>query len=281
MRSGLPSRTAQFVAVRRAVHQLVDIPPVFDDPLALRILVPDDAAALAIEFFAAYLPPFRCARAYVAARNRYAEDHLAKAIAAGTRQYVILGAGLDTFAYRHPDRGLAIFEVDHPDTQAWKLRHLAGAGIRAPPELRFVAMDFERQQLDEELTRAGLRRDEPAFFSCVGVAPYLTREAGLAIVAAVRALTAGNAIAFDYAASRDGLPDWEKLAFDALSEDVERAGEPFRSFFERCALADEMRAIGFRSIDSPTTEDLNALYFRDRFDGLAVVGHLGGVMCAS
>ncbi len=281
MRSGCPSRTAQFVAVRRAVHQLVDIPPVFDDPLALRILNPDDAAAFAIECSAAYLPPFRCARAYVAARSRYAEDRLAQAIAAGTRQYVILGAGLDTFAYRRPDRGLAIFEVDHPDTQAWKLRHLAGAGIRAPPGLRFVSMDFERQQLDVELPKAGLRQDEPAFFSCIGVTPYLTCAAGLAIVAAVRTLGPGNAIAFDYAAPRGALSDWEKVAFDALSEDVERAGEPFRSFFERGALADELRAIGFRSIDSPTTEDLNALYFRDRFDGLAVVGHLGGVMCAS
>ncbi|MBV8472255.1 MAG: class I SAM-dependent methyltransferase [Hyphomicrobiales bacterium] len=281
MRPGCASKTAQFAAVRRAAHQFFDIPHVFDDPLALRILAPDDAAAFATECFAAYLPHFRYARAYIAARSRYAEDRVAQAVAAGTGQYVILGAGLDTFAYRNRGLDLRIFEVDHPDTQAWKLRHLASAGIRPPPNLKFVPIDFERQQLDFELPKAGLRRDAPTFFSCIGVTPYLTCAAALGMLKAVRGLGPANAIVFDYASPRAALPDWEKTAFDLLSEDVERVGEPFRGFFERDALAEELRGIGFRAVDSPTTEDLNALHFRDRFDGLAVVGHLGGVMCAS
>ncbi len=281
MRAGCPSKTAQFAAVRRAVHQLFDIPHVFDDPLALRMLDLDDTTAFTTECFSAYLPLFRYARAYIAARSRYAEDRLAEAVASGVRQYVLLGAGLDTFAYRHRNADLAIFEVDYPDTQAWKLRHLASAGMSPPPNRTFVPVDFERQQLAVELPKAGLSKDAPAFFSCVGVAPYLTCAAALGILKAVRELGGANAIVFDYASPRGALSDWEKIAFDMLSEDVERVGEPFRGFFQREMLAGELRAIGFRIVDSPTTEDLNALYFRERFDGLAVVGHLGGVMCAS
>jgi methyltransferase (TIGR00027 family) len=283
MRSGFPSRTAQSAAVRRAVHQLVDIPHVFDDPLALRILDPEDAAPFLIECMAAYLPAFRCARAFIAARSRYAEDQLARATASGTSQYVILGAGLDTFAYRnpYPDRNLRIFEVDHPDTQAWKLRRLARAAISVPSSVRFVPIDFERQKLDVELEKAGLRLGEPAFFSCLGVTPYLTKAAGMAMFTAIHALCSDNAVAFDYAAPRRNLSDWEKIAFDVLSDDVDRTGEPFRGFFGPEALVKDLTAIGFHEVDSPTTEQLNALYFRGRLDGLTLVGHLGGVMCAS
>lgn len=283
MKVGVPSETARSVAVLRAVHQFVDFPHVFDDPLAFRILGAEDAASFAIESMAAYLPAFRCARAFIAARSRYAEDRLARAVASGASQYVVLGAGLDTFAYRNPhaEKGLRVFEVDHPDTQAWKRRRLALAAIPVPPSAHFAGIDFERQKLDAVLEEAGFRRSETAFFSCLGITPYLSKAAVTAIFATIRALGADNAVAFDYAAPRQTLSGWEQAALDALSEEVDRAGEPFRSYFTPATLRRALKAIGFGKIESPTTERLNALYFRDRLDGLMVAGHAGGVMCAS
>ena len=129
MRVGVPSGTAQFAGVCRAAHQLVDFPRVLEDPLAVPILGFAGSVLIMMGCAGAYLPGVREMRAYIAARSRYAEDRLAQAVAAGTQQYVILGAGLDTFAYRNPHRGLKIFEVDHPDAQAWKLSQLALARI--------------------------------------------------------------------------------------------------------------------------------------------------------
>jgi len=139
MREARPSRTAYMVAMRRAAHQIFDNPKVFDDPIALAILGPGAEERLRSE------PRFlnrlgRAVRASMAARSRYAEDQLARAIESGTRQYVILGAGLDTFAYRnpHPQPDLRVFEVDYPATQEWKRERLAAAGISAPPSLTFA-----------------------------------------------------------------------------------------------------------------------------------------------
>src|ERR1700746_3832417 len=140
------SRTAQRVAIRRAAHQLLDQPRVLDDPLALRIIGSEAAEELRSnpKEHHAFSRAFR---AFMAARSRYAEDELTRAVGQGVEQYVVLGAGLDTFAYRNPHVGLRVFEVDHPDTQAWKYEQLQAAGIAIPPLLTFVPIDFERQTL--------------------------------------------------------------------------------------------------------------------------------------
>jgi methyltransferase (TIGR00027 family) len=283
MEGGNPSRTAQSVALHRAEHQLYDVPHVLRDPHALWIIGPEGAVSIALGWWAAGLPGPRAMRAFIVARSRYAEDELARAVASGTAQYVILGAGLDTFACRNPHAAsrLSVFEVDHPDTQAWKLSRLALMGIPVPRCVRFVPADFERQELEAGLMRAGFRREEPAFFSWLGVTQYLSKKAVMATFAEIRSLCPESAVAFDYALPRDALPEAEKLTFDTLSAGVEWEGEPFRSFFRPGSLTKDLRAIGYRRVERPTADDLNARYFRDRPDGLKVTGHLGGLMCAS
>src|SRR6204780_882647 len=155
MQEGKFSRTAQRVAIRRAAHQLLDNPKVLDDPLALRIIGAEAANLLRTDpkehhAFA------RAFRAFMAARSRFAEDELARAVERGVTQYVILGAGLDTFAYRNPHPGLRVFEIDHSATQAWKREQLQSAGIAIPPSLTFVPVDFEHQTLANALARSGL-----------------------------------------------------------------------------------------------------------------------------
>ncbi len=282
MKVGFPSKTAQSVAIRRAEHQLFDFPHVLDDPIALGIIGPNAAASLMFGCLTAYLPGSRYMRAFIAARSRYAEDQLARAIACGTAQYVILGAGLDTFAYRNPyaNSGLRVFEVDHPDTQAWKRHRLASTAIRVPYPVAFVPVDFEHQKLETELQRAGFKLDEPAFFSWLGVTPYLPNDTVMATFALIRSLCPDNAIAFDYALPRQALSELEKMASDSLSARVARAGEPFQGFFRPEVLLNDLKKIGYRRVENPTTEQINALYFRNRLDCLRVQGRLGGLMCA-
>src|SRR3984957_6851470 len=176
MQEGKFSKTAHRVAIRRAAHQLLDQPKVLDDPLALRIIgteAADDLRSNPKEHHAFS----RAFRAFMAARSRYAEDELARAGPHGVTQYVVLGAGLDTFAYRNPHPGLRVFEVDHPSTQAWKREQLQAAGIAIPAALTFVPVDFERQTLADGLERGGFDDRAAAFFSWLGVTPYLTRDA--------------------------------------------------------------------------------------------------------
>ena len=147
MNENRPSATAQRVAERRAAHQLLDDPKVLDDPVALRIVGRECASALLADPHqsdATPLSPYL--RAFMAARSRCAEDELALGIRRGVRQYVILGAGLDTFPYRQPPfaRQLQIFEVDHPATQAWKRERLRAAGIAVPANLHWAPIDFDR-----------------------------------------------------------------------------------------------------------------------------------------
>ena len=222
MKAGRASRTAQSAAILRAEHQLFDFPHVFDDPIAPWIVGPRGAASIACRGWSAFLPGPRAMRAFIAARSRYAEDQLARAIAGGTAQYVVLGAGLDTFAYRNPyaDSTLRVFEVDHPDTQAWKRRRLASTTLPVPYPVTFAPVDFGRQALEAELEKAGFDLAEPTFFSWLGVTPYLPNEIVMATFARIHSLCPQNAIAFDYALPRDALPEVEAMAFDALGARV-------------------------------------------------------------
>src|SRR6202451_3381122 len=198
MQEGKFSRTAQRVAIRRAAHQLWDQPRVLDDPLALRIIGADAAAELRSN--PKEHPAFaRAFRAFMVARSRFAEDELASAYARGLRQLVILGAGLDTFAYRNPHAELRVFEVDHPATQAWKRQRLVEAGIEVPGSLTFAPVDFQRDTLAEKLNIAGLDPGQSAFFTWLGVVPYLTEEAAFATLAAIGARSPGTQVVFDYA----------------------------------------------------------------------------------
>ncbi len=280
MRDG-PSHTAYRVAVSRAAHQLLDAPRVLEDPIALAIVGAAAVAAIRAAPLRYRLPPARYLRAFLVARSRVAEEALAQAVRRGVRQYVVLGAGLDTFAYRnpYPADSLTVFEVDHPATQAWKRGRLGTAGIAVPPSLRFVAVDFETQQLGERLAGAGLRADERAFFSWLGVSMYLTRAAIGATLGYVAGLPRGSGIVFDYAVPPAGLSPVRRLVVHALLKRLAVAGEPWQTFFEPRALAAELRALGLTELEDLGPEALNARFFGERSDGLRT-GALGRVMCA-
>ena len=159
METGRASKTALGVAIRRAAHQLMDFPPVLDDPLAVRLAGPGYRRQMK----RATQPVARDFRAFMAARSRYAEDRLAEAVAQGVSQYAILGAGLDTFAYRNPFSSLRVFEVDLPATQAWKKAMLREASIPVPEGLTFVPLDFERNTLPAGWVKRDSMRARPRF----------------------------------------------------------------------------------------------------------------------
>jgi methyltransferase (TIGR00027 family) len=264
METGRSSKTALGVAIRRAAHQLIDKPPVLDDPIAMR-LVGDGYSRLMER---AMHPVGRDFRGFMAARSRYTEDRLAEAVACGVTQYVLLGAGLDTFAYRNPFRGLRVFEVDFPATQVCKRAMLDEASIALPANLVFVALDFEHQTLAEGLREAGLDFQKPAFFGWLGVVPYLTIDAFRSTLGVVAQMPAGSAVTFDYAVSPETLSPIGRIAFDRLAERVAAAGEPFRLFFTPEDMEAELHRSRFTRLQQVDSEKLNEMYFHNRTDGL-------------
>jgi len=284
MRPDQPSRTALRVAMRRAAHQLLDVPPVFDDPLSIDILGSEQATQLRRDPRAHEKGPRApFLRAFLAARSRLAEDTLAEMIPQGVRQYVILGAGLDTFAYRarHDPSTLRIFEVDHPATQEWKRHMLVDAGIAIPRDLTFVPIDFAAETLAARLEQSGFDAGAGAMFSWLGVTPYLESGAVMATLADVAAMTRnGGGVVFDYAVPRAMLTFRQKLVFDLMAVRVRAAGEPWIGFFEPDDLVSKLRALGFAAVEDLDGEAINRRYFADRTDGLRV-GSLGRLMAAT
>ena len=264
MQTGKASKTALGVAIRRAAHQLVDHPPVLDDPIAVRLV----GSGHPRQMERAMHRVARDFRAFMAVRSRYVEDQLADAVAQGVSQYVVLGAGLDTFAYRNPFPSLHVFEVDFPATQQWKQFMLAEAQIALPANLTFVPLDFEHFTLAEELAQAGFDARRPAFLGWLGVVPYLTIAAFQATLGTIAQLPAGSAVAFDYALSPQTLSPVGRTAFDGLAARVAAAGEPFQLFFTPATIEAELRNAGFHLIEQLDYEQLNQRYFSDRTDGL-------------
>jgi methyltransferase (TIGR00027 family) len=280
MREAVPSRTALRVALWRAAHQLLDHPKMLDDPFAVPI-VGDAASEIHANPLRHRSRLAKHFRSFMVVRSRYAEDQLAASVARGVDQYVVLGAGLDTSAYRGVAlSGLSVFEVDHPDTQAWKRKCLQTAQISIPSSVRLVSVDFERQDLAAVLKAAGFRADRPAFFSWLGVVPYLTREAATHTFSFLGKLPEGSGLAFDYAVHRSSLGFFERLVFDALSRRVARAGEPFRLFFAPEELETFLKGLGFRHVEQLAAKEINERYFADRQDGLRVAGAAGRIASA-
>lgn len=274
-----PSRTALMVARRRAAHQIFDAKPlVFEDPLALPILGPEHLGEVERTRFKLTKPHSLALRAFLVARSRYAEEQLAHAVAQGVTQYVLLGAGLDTFAYRNPYPGLRVFEIDHPSTQLWKHDLLEANGIVIPESLTYVPVDFEHQTLTEQLTASGLDRTQPTLFAWLGVVPYLTLEAFRSTLALIAASPAGSGVVMDYGQPREALPLLERLARDSMSARVASVGEPFQLFFTPEEMAWELRA--FHGIEDLGTAELNARFFAHREDSLRCMGSSGRIVSA-
>jgi methyltransferase (TIGR00027 family) len=278
---GEPSRTAERVAIRRAAHQFLDRPLIFEDPLALTILSDEARERLRVEAEGESNDPWgRGLRIFLATRSRFAEEELARAFERGVRQYVVLGAGLDTFAYRNPFAQLRVFEVDYPETQAWKRGRLEHGGIAIPDSMRFAPVDFECDTLEHGLEAVGFRRDEPAVFAWLGVVPYLTRDAAFSTLRFVAGLPRGTEVVFDYAIPREMMTEPERRAFDGLAERVARAGEPFRLFFRPDELDAELRAMGFTELENMNGAELRARWLGDEPRQPAPQGGSGRLLSA-
>jgi methyltransferase (TIGR00027 family) len=282
MQESIPSRTALRVALRRAAHQLYDARPlVFEDPIAVPILGPHAAELDRTPGLNPNLKarPFSIGlRAFLVARSRYAEDQLAQAVARGISQYVLLGAGLDTFAHRNPHPELRVFEVDHPATQQWKRELLITTKLPHPANLIYVPVDFENQSLPEQLSAAGHNATLPTFFTWLGVVPYLTLEAFRGTLSFIAAQPPSSGVVFDYGQPRHVLPLLERLAADSLADRVKLAGEPFRLFFTPREAAAELAA--FYDLEDLGSAELNSLYFSNRTDKLRMLGSAGRMLSA-
>jgi methyltransferase (TIGR00027 family) len=282
VRQGEPSRSALGVASLRAVHQLLDEPLILPDPVALPLLGSTTEAALRDDPFTLNDPLSRGLRAALVARSRFVEDELSGCVAAGVRQYLVMGAGLDTFAYRNPhsNEGLRVFEVDHPGTQKWKQQLLAEAGIGVPASLSFVPADFEHDDLASALRQAGFLADQPACVSCMGVTMYLTAEAVAATLRTVAGFAPGSRLCFDYRVPVAMQNPVERAVNEVIEQRVATLGEPWLSTFDPARLKRQLLELAFSSAESATPDDLNARYFVRRKDGLRVGGGVR-IMCAS
>ena len=257
-----PSRTALAAATHRAAHQILERGLLFADPLALPILG-RDADEVARD--AQDHPNRRGMRVFIAARSNFAETALKAGVEQrGVTQLVVLGAGLDTFAYRNPmaDR-LKVFEVDHPATQAWKHRRLGEAGIAVPDGVVYAPVNFEREALLDGLAATGFEPRLRTFFMWLGVVPYLTTTAVRATLATIGGLPGGAEVVFDYADPPAALTPEARAAHQDRAERVAALGEPWLSYFEPSDLTTMLAELGFATVEDLGPSGMAARYWPD------------------
>jgi methyltransferase (TIGR00027 family) len=275
MEAGQPSRTALGAAGHRAAHQVLERGSIFADPLAIRILSGEGEEFITRDSADS---SSRKLRLFIAVRARFAEDALAAALSRGVCQIVVLGAGLDTFAYRGTvQEHVRIFEVDHPATQEWKRKRLAEVAIPAPPALTFAPVDFEREALGSGLERAGFDPGQRTFFSWLGVVPYLTKPAVLETLRHIANLSAGGEVVFDYANPRSGSAQAARdVDHDALGKRVASVGESFKSYFETEVLLATLVGLGISDIEDLGPDQIRARFFPNHrsTSGNNIGGHI-------
>jgi methyltransferase (TIGR00027 family) len=255
MRTGQPSRTALRAAAHRAAHQTCEDGAVFRDPLATSILGAAPERVLASPLDA---PEVRSMRLFIAARSRFAEERLAVAVARGVRQYVVLGAGLDTFALRNPFAGLKVFEVDHPASQAWKRERMREAALAPSETLTFAPVDFERETLAGGLAAAGFQAEAPAVFAWLGVVVYLTRTAVFDTLAFIAG--GANEVVFDYGEPNAAFPKDRRPRLAAREARLAEMGEPWLTRFEPPELATKLSELGFEEVEDLGPGDIAARF---------------------
>jgi methyltransferase (TIGR00027 family) len=261
--------TAVRVALWRALHVLVDAPPhVLEDEIGLQLAAPDDGWRDRGDMHPAGTSGFRAA---IVARARFIEDLVIEQAGRGVAQYVILGAGLDTFAQRRPEVAgrLVVFEVDQPGPQAWKRERLTELGFGVPPWLRLVPVDFEAGgSWWEELAGSGFDTGQPAVVVSTGVSMYLSREANLATLRQLAGLAPGSTLAMTFLLPAELLDDADRAGFGMAESGARASGTPFISFYrpeEMLALA---REAGFKDVRDVAGTWLAERYFVGRSDGL-------------
>jgi methyltransferase (TIGR00027 family) len=305
MDEGSASRTALSAALMRAAHTRLDRPALIDDAWGDRLVSAAEKSALCRRILegagteargrlealgsqqAIIDAALRAHGTYggVILRSRCAEDALESAVERGARQYVLIGAGLDSLILRQPEfaRDIEIFEIDHPATQDMKRRRLVECAVTVRPNVRFVAADLSRESLASVLTRSGFSRALPAFFSWLGVTIYLARDANLATLRAVAASSApGSEIVFTYIDQR-ALEPGRSARLEKMRAGPARLGEPWLSGFDPATLADELRALSLELVEDLGSAELGRRYCTGRSDGLTPgkAGHIARARVAA
>jgi methyltransferase (TIGR00027 family) len=264
-----PDNTAVRTALWRAMHVEVDASPhVFDDRVGLRLADPDEGWRQRPDMDPEGTKGFR---ASMVARARFVEDLVVEQAARGVGQYVILGAGLDTFAQRRPEIAsqLRVFEIDQPGTQAWKRGRLAELGYTVPDWLRLVPVDFEAgQSWWEQLVANGFDPDRPAVVASTGVSMYLTKDANAATLRQVAGLAAGSTFAMTFLLPVDLVDDADRSGMRVSEKGAKSSGTPFISFYTPQEMLTAARDAGFAEVRHVPGTSLVERYFADRSDGL-------------
>jgi methyltransferase (TIGR00027 family) len=291
------SVTALATSLMRAAHTRLDSSPLIDDPWGDRLVLDEEREAIwragepgldpaererveapesvrdALDTVLREHPTY----ATVVIRTRYTEDALETAVGRGARQYVIVGAGMDSFALRRPafGREVEVFEVDHPATQEFKLQRLRDRGVELPHGLHFIAADLSVEPLGSALERSSFRRDTLAFFSWLGVTSYLTREANLATLREIASCAAaGSQLVFTYIDQREFDPDTASPETKRIRAALDEAGEPWVSGFSPPLLEDELDALGLTLLEDLAGDELRARYSASGNDDLVPVSYM-------
>ncbi len=277
-----PDSTAARVALWRALHVELDAPPhVLADEIGLQLLAPEPGWQQRGDMDPQFTRPFR---ASIVARARFIEDLVTEQAARGVRQYVILGAGLDSFVQRRPEMAscVTVFEIDQPAPQRWKQRRLVELGYGVPDWLRFVPVDFEaKQSWRDALVGAGFDAGQPAVVVSTGVSMYLTREANVAALREVASLAPGATFAMTFLWPLENAAPDVRPGLEMAAKGARASGTPFISFF----MPDQIRALaleaGFAKAEHVSAAELTRRYFADRTDGLRPPNHAEELLVAT
>ena len=268
-KSGIPDSTAVRVALWRALHVEVDAPPhVLEDTVGLKLAAPDEGWRLRGDM---HPEGTRMFRASIVARARFIEDLVAEQSARSVDQYVLLGAGLDTFVQRWPELAtrLRVFEIDQPGTQAWKRQRLVELGYGIPDGLKLVPVDFEAgESWRQKLVAAGFDTGRPAVVTSTGVSMYLTREAIMALLRDAAAFAPGSIFAMSFLLPLEMSEPAVRPGMEMAAKGARASGTPFISFFRPAEIMAMAREAGFRDARHVSAADLTERYFKDRADGL-------------
>ena len=261
--------TAVRTALWRALHVELDAPPhVIADTLGLKLAAPEGEWRARPDMDPQGTRPFR---ASIVARARFIEDLVAEQVDRGIDQYVLLGAGLDTFAQRRPELAsrLRLFEIDRPDPQEWKRRRLVDLGFGVPEWLRFVPVDFEAGvSWRERLAAAGFASDRPAVVASTGVSMYLTREANRETLRQIASFPPGSTLAMTFLVPFERAERADRAGLEQSAKGARSSGTPFVSFFAPEEILALAREAGFREVRHVSAEELTQRYFAERTDGL-------------
>jgi methyltransferase (TIGR00027 family) len=260
------SQTAIISAAFRAAHAyFYSDPAIHDDTFALRLSGFEDAEQLRQILEAGGIPALPAVSAFFALRHRFSEELLIAAVKDGVDQIVLLGAGLDSFALRHPDiiGNLRFFELDHPNTQSWKLDRIAELGL-ARPDINYLTIDFQAEDIKDILIAGGVDFAQQVFFSWLGVTQYIDNAAAARTLGLVTEGGPGSQIVFDFIVAPEELDEHHKSINKFFADGSASRGEPWINTYSPEALVRELRDIGFRRADRLTPEDAGHRYYRDQ-----------------